>query len=331
MSITPTVSVRPRRLRSSPWLRALVAEHRLSPADLVWPVFVCEGVGQRIAVNGLAGVERYSIDVLIEEAKKAEALGIPAIAIFPAVDAAHKSEQAEAAFDAGNLVCRAIRAVKDAVPGVGIIADVALDPYTTHGHDGVLDAKGDVDNDRTVALLCKQAIVLAQAGADIVAPSDMMDGRVAAIRSALDGAELSAVPILSYAAKYASAFYGPFRMAVGSKSALGKADKRSYQMNPANTREALLEAALDSAEGADMVMVKPGLHYLDVLARVSDMSDVPVAVYHVSGEYAMLKAAAVSGMLDEKEALLETMMAFKRAGASFILTYAARDVAGWVA
>lgn len=327
--ITP--AVRPRRLRSSTWMRALVAEYQLSPSDLVWPVFVAEGEGVRTEVSGLAGVERYSIDVLVEEVGKAYALGIPAIAIFPAVDPAQKSDMAEEAFRAENLVCRAIRAVKEAVPDIGVIADVALDPYTTHGHDGVLDAKGDVDNDATVALLCRQAVVLAQAGADIVAPSDMMDGRVAAIRDSLDDAGFAGVPILAYAAKYASAFYGPFRVAVGSKTALGKADKRGYQMDPANAREALYEAALDVAEGADMVMVKPGLHYLDVLHRVAQASDVPVAVYHVSGEYAMIKAAAAAGALVEKDAVLETMLAFKRAGASFILTYAARDVAGWLA
>lgn len=326
-----TPAVRPRRLRSSPWMRALVAEYQLSPADLVWPVFVAEGDGVRTEVSGLAGVERYSIDVLVEEVGKAYALGIPAIAIFPAVDPAQKSDMAEEAFRAENLVCRAIRAVKEAVPDIGVIADVALDPYTTHGHDGVLDAKGDVDNDATVALLCRQALVLAQAGADIVAPSDMMDGRVAAIRDSLDDAGFAGIPILAYAAKYASAFYGPFRVAVGSKTALGKADKRGYQMDPANAREALYEAALDVAEGADMVMVKPGLHYLDVLHRVAQASDVPVAVYHVSGEYAMIKAAAAAGALVEKDAVLETMLAFKRAGASFILTYAARDVAGWLA
>jgi len=322
-------SARPRRLRSSAWLRALVAEHRLHPSDFVWPVFVQEGEGLRTEVSGLAGVERYSIDILVEEVRAAAALGVPAIALFPAVDAALKTEDAAYAFDESNLICRAIRAVKNAVPEIGIIADVALDPYTSHGHDGVLDARGDVDNDRTVALLCKQALVLAAAGADIVAPSDMMDGRVAAVRLALDEAAFGHVPILAYAAKYASAFYGPFRMAVGSKSALGKADKRTYQMNPANVREALFEVSLDLAEGADMVMVKPGLHYLDVLQRVAEISEVPVAVYHVSGEYAMLKAAAAQGMLDEKEALLETMMAFKRAGASFVLTYAARELARW--
>lgn len=326
-----TPAVRPRRLRSSAWMRALVAEYRLSPADLVWPVFVAEGEAVRTEVNGLSGVERYSIDVLVAEVRKAHALGIPAIALFPAVDPACKSEAAEEALRTDNLVCRAIRAVKDAVPGIGIIADVALDPYTTHGHDGVLDAGGDVDNDATVALLCKQALVLAQAGADIVAPSDMMDGRVVAIRDSLDDAGFTGIPILAYAAKYASAFYGPFRVAVGSKTALGKADKRGYQMDPANAREALYEAALDVAEGADMVMVKPGLHYLDVLHRVAEASDVPVAVYHVSGEYAMLKTAAAAGALVEKDAVLETMLAFKRAGASFILTYAARDVAEWLA
>ena len=327
MNTAHNIPLRLRRLRRAPWMRDLVRETRLHPSDFVWPVFVVEGQGQRVAVAGLPGVERYSIDVLIEEVRAAAALGIPAIAIFPVVDAALKNAEASAAFDENNLVCWAIRALKDAVPEIGIIADVALDPYTSHGHDGVLDDAGDVENDRTVALLAQQALVLARAGADIVAPSDMMDGRVGAIRSALDAEGFTGVAMLSYAAKYASALYGPFRAAVGSASNLGKADKRTYQMDPANVTEALREVALDLAEGADMVMVKPGLHYLDVLARVADSSDVPVAVYHVSGEYAMVKAAAAQGLIDERAVFAETMLAFKRAGAAFILTYAAREMA----
>lgn len=316
-----------RRLRRSPWLRDLVAEHRLHAADFVWPVFVVEGQGIIAPVAELPGVARYSIDVLVEEVRKAAALGIRAIAIFPAVEAGLKSDDAHEAVNADNLVCRAIRAIKAGVPDIGVIADVALDPYTRHGHDGIVGGDGDVENDRTVEVLCAQALALANAGADIVAPSDMMDGRIRAIRIALDAAAFTHVAILSYAAKYASALYGPFRDAVGSKNALGKADKRTYQMNPANAREAEREVLLDIAEGADMVMVKPGLHYLDVLQRVAQVSDVPVSVYHVSGEYAMLKHAGAQGLIDEEKAMFETMLAFKRAGASFILTYAARDLA----
>jgi porphobilinogen synthase len=316
-----------RRLRAAPWLRELVAEHSVQAQDLVWPVFVAEGSGQSVAVEGLSGVSRYSVDVLVQEVARAAELGIRAVAIFPAVDVADKSDDAHEALNPDNLVCRAIRALKQALPQVGIIADVALDPYTLHGHDGIVSATGDVDNDLTVDVLCAQAVMLAKAGADIVAPSDMMDGRVRAIRVALEEAELTHVVILSYAAKYASALYSPFREAVGSKQALGKADKRTYQMNPANGREAEMEVQIDIAEGSDMVMVKPGLHYLDILYRVAKESTVPVAVYHVSGEYAMLKAAAERGLVDEQAVLMETMLAFKRAGAAFILSYAARDVA----
>lgn len=323
------ITERLRRLRRTPWIRALVQEHHLRVEDLIWPLFVIEGEKKREEVPGLPGVERLSIDLLVEAAKEARDLGIPAIALFPVVPAALKSDRAEEAFNGKNLVCLAIKAVKKAVPDIGIIGDVALDPYTTHGHDGVLDDDGTIANDRTVALLAKQAVALAEAGCDIVAPSDMMDGRVGYIRDALDEAGHANTVILSYAAKYASAFYGPFRSAVGSakKTPL---DKRTYQMNPANTREALREIALDVAEGADMVMVKPGLLYLDVIARVKDSCDLPVFAYHVSGEYAMLKAAAAQGMLDEKAATLETLLAFKRAGADAILTYAARDVALWL-
>jgi porphobilinogen synthase len=315
-------ATRPRRLRSAPWLRALVAEHHLNVQDLIWPLFVVEGKNKRIPVKGLPGVERFTIDVLVKEAKAAAKLGILAIALFPVTDPAKKTADGREGWNKNNLICRAIAAVKSAVPEIGVIADVALDPYTTHGHDGVLGKHGDVANDATVACLVKQAVTLAEAGCDIIAPSDMMDGRVGAIRAALPH-----TPILAYSAKYASAFYGPFREAVGSKSNLGKADKRSYQMNPANGAEALREVTLDLAEGADMVMVKPGLLYLDVIARLRDAFQVPVFAYHVSGEYAMLKAASAAGMLDEEAALMETMIAFKRAGATAILTYAAKDLA----
>ena len=319
--------IRPRRLRQKPWLRAMVAEHVLRVEDLIWPLFVQEGQGLTTPVDGLPDVNRLSIDVAVEAAREAAGLGIPAIALFPVTPVENKTEDGREALNPENLMCRAIRAIKKAVPEIGIIADVALDPYTTHGHDGVLGANGDVANDATVAVLCKQAVVLANAGCDIVAPSDMMDGRIGEIRSALDEAGREDTVILSYAAKYASAFYGPFRAAVGSKNNLGKADKRTYQMNPANSTEALREVALDLAEGADMVMVKPASLYLDIIARVKEVSDVPLLAYHVSGEYAMLKAAAAAGMLDENAVMLETLLAIKRAGADAILTYAARDVA----
>ena len=318
-----------RRLRASPWMRALVTEHRLHASDLIWPLFVQEGENQVTPVAGLPGVDRLSIDKLIGAAQEAVSLGIPAIALFPVVPHAQKSDRAEEAFNPENLICRAIRAVKASVPQIGIIGDLALDPYTSHGHDGVLNAAGDVDNDATVVLLCKQAVTLADAGCDIVAPSDMMDGRIGAIRAALDAAGHTQTPILSYAAKYASAFYGPFRAAVGSQQAQ-PIDKKTYQMNPANSAEALREVAQDIAEGADMVMVKPGLLYLDVIAKVKAAHTIPLFAYHVSGEYAMLKAAASQGMIDEKAAMLETLLAFKRAGADAILTYAARDVAKWL-
>lgn len=323
------ITERLRRLRRSPWIRALVQEHHLRVEDLIWPLFVQEGAGLVTPVDGLPGVERYSIDTLIEAAKEAASLGIPAIALFPVVPLAKKSDDAAEAFHADNLLNRAIRAVKNAVPEIGVIGDVALDPYTTHGHDGLLDDDGTIANDATVHVLAKQAVAMAKAGCDIVAPSDMMDGRVGYIRDALDEAGCANAVILSYAAKYASAFYGPFRSAVGSKKAV-PLDKRTYQMNPGNMREALREIALDVAEGADMVMVKPGLLYLDVIARVKDSCDLPIFAYHVSGEYAMLKAAAAQGMLEEKAATLETLLAFKRAGADAILTYAARDVARWL-
>ena len=331
MSQNPlNIPIRPRRLRQAPWIRSLVAEHALSAADLIWPLFVQEGEGLVSPIDGLPGVSRLSVDEVVKAARAAAALGIPAIALFPVTPANKKTEDGREALNANNLVCAAIRAVKKAVPEIGIIADVALDPYTIHGHDGVLGDDGDVANDATVEILCKQALVLAEAGADIVAPSDMMDGRVGEIRDALDAAGYQKTMILAYAAKYASALYGPFRAAVGSANNLGKADKRTYQMNPANATEALREVALDIAEGADMVMVKPATIYLDIIAHVKDMADVPVFAYHVSGEYAMIKAAATQGLIDEKAVTLETLLSMKRAGATAILTYAARDVAEWL-
>lgn len=319
--------IRPRRLRRTEWLRTLVSEHSLRAQDLIWPLFVQEGAAKVTPVEGLPGVERLSIDMAVDAAREAAELGIQAIALFPVTPQEKKTEDGSEAFNPENLMCRAIRAIKKAVPTIGIIADVALDPYTTHGHDGVLGADGDVANDATIAVLCKQAVVLANAGCDVIAPSDMMDGRIGEIRAALDDAGHENAVILSYAAKYASALYGPFRSAVGSASNLGKADKRSYQMNPANVNEALREVALDLAEGADMLMVKPASLYLDIITRVKDVSDVPVLAYHVSGEYAMVKVSAAAGVIDEQAVMLETLLAIKRAGADAIFTYAARDIA----
>ncbi|MGH6960425.1 MAG: porphobilinogen synthase, partial [Dongiaceae bacterium] len=300
--------------------------HRLSPADLIWPVFVQEGAAAVEPVPSMPGVARLSIAALVDAVGAAGELGLPAVAVFPVVAADRKTPAAEAAWDADNLCNRAVRALKAAVPNVGVICDVALDPYTSHGHDGLL-REGRILNDETVEVLCRQALAQAEAGVDIVAPSDMMDGRVGRIRDSLDAAGHAGVRILAYSAKYASAFYGPFRDAVGSRSALGKADKRSYQMNPANGDEALRECALDIAEGADMIMVKPGMPYLDIVRRVKDAFAMPTFVYQVSGEYAMLKAAAERGWLDGEAVMLESLIAFKRAGADGILTYSAVDVA----
>ncbi len=326
-SPTLDLPIRPRRLRRTPWLRAMVEETHLRPADLIWPLFVQEGAGRVTPVDGLPGVERLSIDMILDAAREAVALGIPAIALFPVTPAEKKTEDGREAYNPDNLMCRTIRALKKAVPQIGVIADVALDPYTTHRHDGLLGANGDVDNDATVAILCKQAVALAAAGCDIVAPSDMMDGRIGEIRAALDMTGHTDTVILSYAVKYASALYGPFRAAVGSKKSLGKADKRTYQMNPANRIEAIREVLLDIEQGADMVMVKPATFYLDIISAVKKAVAVPVLAYHVSGEYAMVKAAAQAEMLDEKAVMLENLLAIKRAGADAILTYAARDVA----
>ncbi|HEY8506613.1 MAG TPA: porphobilinogen synthase [Gemmataceae bacterium] len=319
-------TTRPRRLRRWEWSRRLVAENTLSPSDLIWPLFVHEGRGRREPVPSMPGVERLSTDLLPEVVGTAKQLGIPAVALFPATPAEKKSPEAEEALNPDNLVCRAVRAIKEAHPDVGVVCDVALDPYTSHGQDGLVRG-GYVVNDETVEVLCKQAVVQARAGCDVIAPSDMMDGRVGAVRKALDAAGFDHVLILSYAAKYASAFYGPFRDAVGSKSSLGAGDKRTYQMDPANGDEALREVALDLGEGADMVMVKPGMPYLDVVHRVKAAFGVPTFVYQVSGEYAMLCAAARNGWLDRDKVVLESLLGFKRAGADGILTYFALDAA----
>ncbi|HZG08023.1 MAG TPA: porphobilinogen synthase [Allosphingosinicella sp.] len=313
-------AIRLRRTRSAAWSRALVAEHRLAAADLIWPLFIAGGKGVEEPIATLPGVSRWSVDLLAERAREARDLGIPCIALFPNTPREMRTQDAREALNPDNLICRAVRAVKDAVPEVGVLTDVALDPYTAHGHDGVVDGAGCVLNDETTAILAEQALVQARAGADIVAPSDMMDGRVGVIRRALEGEGLCNVQIMAYAAKYASAFYGPFRDAVGS-SGLLKGDKKSYQMDPANGDEALREVALDIAEGADHVMVKPGLPYLDIVRRVKERFEVPVFAYQVSGEYAMIEAAAAAGAGDRDALVLETLMAFKRAGCSGILSY----------
>ena len=312
-------------------MRRLVGECVLSPADLVWPMFVADGDPQaREGVGAMPGVFRVGVDAMRREVKRAEGLGIPAVALFSATDPALKTPDGSEAENADGLIPRAIAAAKDAAPDVLVVADAALDPYTSHGHDGVLDSQGDVANDATVAILVRQALTLARAGADIVAPSDMMDGRVAAIRNALEAEGFHNTVILSYAAKYASAFYGPFRDAVGSAANLGKAGKRTYQMDPANAREALREMAADLEEGADMLMVKPGLPYLDVIRDAARTFDAPVFAYQVSGEYAMIKSAADAGRLDERSCALESLLAFKRAGARGVLTYFAPQAAEWL-
>jgi porphobilinogen synthase len=318
-------ALRMRRLRRHDWTRKLVAENMLSPADFIWPVFVIEGESKREAVSSMPGVERLSVDLLPAAAKEASGLGIPVIALFPQTPPALKDEDGREALNPGNLVCRAVRAIKAAVPEIGVLCDVALDPYTSHGHDGVL-RDGHVHNDATVDLLVQQSLVQVQAGCDIIAPSDMMDGRIGAIRAALEKAGHHDTLLMAYAAKYASAFYGPFREAVGSAKSL-TGDKRSYQMDPANGDEAMREVALDIAEGADMVMVKPGMPYLDLVWRVKERFGLPTFAYQVSGEYAMLSAAFEKGWLERDRAMLESLMAFKRAGASGILTYFAVEAA----
>jgi porphobilinogen synthase len=330
MSEFPTTlfpSIRMRRTRRSAALRALVAESSLTPADLIYPVFVLEGKNRVESVPSMPGIERKSVDNLLKEAAEAVSLGIPAIALFPVIDGDKKSLDGAECANPDGLVQRTVRALKAELPELAVITDVALDPYTTHGQDGIIDDTGYVLNDETVAMLVRQAVSHAQAGADIVAPSDMMDGRVGAIRTALEAEGHRNTLILAYAAKYASCFYGPFRDAVGSAANLGGGDKRNYQMDPANTDEALREVNLDLAEGADLVMVKPALPYLDVIRRVRDEFGVPTFAYQVSGEYAMIKAAGQNGWLDEEKAALEALLSIKRAGASAILTYFALQVA----
>ena len=319
-------ATRMRRNRRDDWTRRMVSETRLSVDDLIWPVFVLDGEGRKEAVPSMPGVDRFSVDLLVDAVGEAKELGIPAVAVFPYTDPSLKTPDAQEALNPDNLVCRAVRAVKAAHgDAIGIICDVALDPYNSDGHDGLV-RDGYVVNDETIEVLLKQAVIQAEAGCDINAPSEMMDGRIGELRKALDDAGHEHVRLMSYAAKYASAYYGPFRDAVGSKAAL-KGDKKTYQMDPANTDEALREVALDIQEGADMVMVKPGLPYLDILARVKDTFAVPTFAYNVSGEYAMLKAAAAQGWLDYDKVMMETLLAFKRAGADGILTYAAKEAA----
>ena len=321
---------RMRRMRRDDFSRRLMREHTLTPNDLIYPVFVLEGQNKREAVNSMPGVERLSLDLLMPVAEDCLKLGIPALALFPVIDAGLKTLGAEEAFNPEGLVPRTVAALKNRFPELGIITDIALDPYTSHGQDGLLDDSGYVMNDETVAVLARQAVTHARAGADVVAPSDMMDGRVAALRAALEEAGYIHTRILAYAAKYASSFYGPLRDAVGSAANLGKGNKTTYQMDPANSDEALWEVGMDLQEGADMIMVKPGLPYLDVIRRVKDAYGAPTYAYQVSGEYAMLKAAVQNGWLDERACVLEALVAFKRAGADGVLTYFARDAARWL-
>jgi len=317
---------RMRRNRRADWSRRLVREHELSVNDLIWPVFVVEGVGRRVPVASMPGVERYSADVLVEQAARAESLGIPALAIFPVTPQERKTEEGGEAWNPENLICQAMRAIRGAGLKLGLIADAALDPYTTHGQDGLV-RNGYVVNDETLEALCRQSVNQARAGCDVIAPSDMMDGRVRAIREALDAAGFPLVQIMAYSAKYASAFYGPFRDAVGSAGNLGSGDKKTYQMDPANGDEALREVELDLQEGADMVMVKPGMPYLDIVRRVKERFGVPTYAYQVSGEYAMISAAAANGWLNREAAMLESLMCFRRAGADGVLTYFAIEAA----
>jgi porphobilinogen synthase len=317
--------VRPRRNRRSEWSRRMVRETVLTTDDLIWPLFIVDGSNKREAIASMPGVERLSVDQAVREAERAAKLQIPCLALFPYTDPQRRDENGSEALNPDNLVCSAIRAIKQNVPEVGILCDVALDPYTSHGHDGLLRG-GEIINDETVAVLVRQALVEVEAGCDIIAPSDMMDGRVGAIRQALDAAGRTDVQIMAYAAKYASAFYGPFRDAVGSSATL-TGDKRTYQMDPANSDEALREVEMDIVEGADMVMVKPGLPYLDILKKVKDTFGMPTFAYQVSGEYAMISAAAANGWLDEEKAMMESLLAFKRAGADGVLTYFAPRIA----
>ncbi len=321
---------RPRRLRRDDFSRRLVRENRLSADDFIYPVFVIDGQNRSEAVPSMPGVERLSIDRLLEQAERCVQLGVPAIALFPVVDNGLRTADAREAWNPHGLAPRTIRALKSRFPQLGVITDIALDPYTSHGQDGLIDDTGYVLNDETIEALVKQALSHAEAGVDIVAPSDMMDGRVGALREALDARKFIHTRIMAYAAKYASSFYGPFRDAVGSAATLGKGDKYTYQIDPANSNEALWEVGLDLQEGADMVMVKPGLPYLDIVRRVKDEFGAPTMVYQVSGEYAMLKAAGQNGWIDERKCVMEALLAFKRAGADAILTYFALDAAQWL-
>jgi porphobilinogen synthase len=313
-------ALRLRRTRVAPWSRRMVAENVLTPADLIWPLFITEGRAVEEPISTLPGVSRWSLDGIAARAREARELGIPCIALFPNTPQHLRTPDGREALNPENLICRAVKTIKDAAPEVGVLTDVALDPYTEHGHDGLVDDRGYVLNDETSELLVRQALVQAEAGADIIAPSDMMDGRVGAIRTALEASGHRNVQIMAYAAKYASAFYGPFRDAVGSRGRL-KGDKRGYQMDHANAEEALREVAMDLAEGADTVMVKPGLPYLDIIRRVKERFEVPVFAYQVSGEYAMIEAAAAAGMGDRDALVMETLLSFKRAGCSGVLTY----------
>ena len=320
----PTTRMRRNRIKA--FSRRMLAEHKLSVDDLIWPLFVIEGEDKVEPVASMPGVSRHSIDRLVTQAREAEALGIPTIAVFPSIDPALKDNDGTLAGDGDNLVCRAVRAIKQACPELGVICDVAIDPFTDHGHDGIL-RDGEIVNDETVAVLCRQAVCQADAGCEIIAPSDMMDGRVAAIREALDDAGHQNVQIMSYAAKYASGFYGPFRDAVGAGKLAGGDGKASYQMNPANSDEAMHEISLDLAEGADIIIIKPGMPYLDILGRAKAEFGVPCVAYQVSGEYAMIKAASANNWLDGERAMMESLLGFKRAGADAILTYFAPDAA----
>ena len=321
---------RPRRLRKQKFNRSLVRESSLSANDLIYPLFIIEGENKREKIESMPGIERVSIDQLLIEAKEIIDLKIQAIALFPVIGLDKKTEEAEESFNPDGLIQRAVKSLKRSFPELAVITDVALDPYTSHGQDGLIDSNGYVLNDETVDVLIKQSLSHAEAGADIVAPSDMMDGRIGAIRNALEESGFIHTNILSYAAKYASSFYGPFREAVGSSSNLGKSDKKTYQMDPGNSNEAMREVELDISEGADMVMIKPGLPYLDIVSNVKQVFGVPTFAYHVSGEYAMLKAASQNKWIDEKSTVLETLLCFKRAGADAILTYYAKDAAKWI-
>lgn len=331
MNLAAFPALRMRRNRRDDWSRRLVREHSLSTNDLIYPVFVLDGNQLRQPVSSMPGVERLSLDLLLKQAETLVAAGIPALALFPVIDAARKDPQGSEAFNPEGLVPRVVQALKKEFPQLGVMTDVALDPYTSHGQDGLLDDQGRILNDPTTEVLVRQAVMQAQAGVDIVAPSDMMDGRIGAIRRALEGKGCIHTRIMAYAAKYASHFYGPFRDAVGSAANLGKADKKTYQMDPGNGQEALQEVGLDIAEGADMVMVKPGMPYLDIVWRVREAFGMPTFAYQVSGEYAMIKAAAANGWLNERACVLEAMLGFKRAGAAGVLTYFAPQVAAWLA